>query len=610
MPLARAALCQHFGYPDFRPAQAGVVRSVLTGQDALAVLPTGAGKSVCFQVPAVVMGGLTIVVSPLISLMQDQVTAANARGIPAAALNSGLAAEEQAAVWERIEAGALRLLYLSPERLERAAAELRARGVRPGLLAVDEAHCIAEWGHDFRPSYHRLGAARYRLGRPPVVALTGSATPAVRSEITRSLGLPPHRVAVHLSSFDRANLWFGVVPVRGRDRLDALLRLLQGDDRMAIVYAPTRGLTESIARAVAMAGHRAAPYHGGLDRARRAAILDAFLDDRLDLVVATCAFGMGIDKPSVRLVVHWTLPPTPESYYQEAGRAGRDGEFARCVLLYHRRDAELHRRQLDVTFPPARTLEQAWADPAAMARLPSNVRDSAERLRGELRPDLGAVDWGQVRDRRRQAESRIAAVEAYAAGRGCRRRALVGYFGERLDRCAGCDRCRASPSTRGLPLPVVRRMNRLRQVLGGRAGPWGGCLLEPAVLLRLARTPPTTAAALADVPGVGPAIAERYGGLILGALERTPRDETVVTDSSGGTPSSADAAAEALEQWRSAVAREMGVPAYVVLGNRALAALAAAPAGSDMRAVPAGPRFRAKFEREVQRLLGRVSPRA
>src|SRR3954471_330712 len=208
MPPARAALLRHFGYPDFRPAQAGVVRSVLTGQDTLAVLPTGAGKSVCFQVPAVVLGGLTIVISPLISLMQDQVTAANARGIPAAALNSGLTGEEQSAVWERIEAGALRLLYLSPERLERTGVELRERGIRPVLPAGGEAHWLAEGGHASRPSYRRLGAARSRRGRPPVVALTGSATPGVRTEITRALALPAERVAVHLSSFDRANLWF------------------------------------------------------------------------------------------------------------------------------------------------------------------------------------------------------------------------------------------------------------------------------------------------------------------------------------------------------------------------------------------------------------------
>jgi ATP-dependent DNA helicase RecQ len=606
MPRARQALQHHFGYPEFRPAQAGVVRSILTGQDTLAILPTGAGKSVCFQVPAVVLGGLTVVVSPLISLMQDQVAAANARGIPAAALTSGLSEADERATWERIERDELRLLYLSPERLERTGPELRSRGIRPVRLAVDEAHCIAEWGHDFRPSYRRIGAARYRLGRPPVAALTGSATPAVRRDILRSLGLIEERTAVHLASFDRANLWFGVVRVRGRERLEALLRLLRGDDRMAIVYAPTRALTESIARAVSAAGHRAAPYHAGLDRARRAAILDAFLDDRLDLVVATCAFGMGIDKPSVRLVVHWTLPPTPESYYQEAGRAGRDGEFARCVLLYHSRDAALHRRQLEVTFPPIRTLEQVWADAGALARLPANVRESAERLRSELRPDLGPVDWTPVRERRRQAEARIAAVEAYAGCRGCRRRALVGYFGEQLERCSGCDRCRTVPSTRGLSAPVVRRLNRLRQALGGRAGPWGGCMLEPSVLLRLARYPPATPGALADVPGVGPAIAEQFGRLILCALERTPRAAPPAIEAPSEPASTSDPAAEALEQWRSAVAREMGVPAYVVLSDRALSALTTASAESDPRAVPAGPRFRAKFEAEVHRLLGRV----
>jgi len=601
MLRAREALRRHFGYPDFRPAQARVVASVLAGADTLAVLPTGAGKSICFQIPAVVLGGLTVVVSPLISLMQDQVAAALARGIPAAALSSGLTPEEQRAVWTRIAEGGLRLLYVSPERLERVAPELRARGVRPALLAVDEAHCIAEWGHDFRPSYRHLGAARYLLGRPPVVALTGSATPSVREDIAHALGLAPARRVTHLSSFDRENLWFGVVPIRReRERLPALLRLLTGDDRMAIVYAPTRGLTESIARAVAMAGHRAAPYHAGLSRPRRAAILDAFLDDRLDVVVATCAFGMGIDKPTVRLVVHWTMPPTPESYYQEAGRAGRDGEFARCVLLWHPSDAALHRRQLDVTFPRSRVLEAAWGDPAALRRLPASVRASAERLRVELRPEAGPVDWAPVRERRRRSEERISAMDTYARGRGCRRRALVGYFGERLARCAGCDHCRASiPALpRALPPVVARRLRRLRQALGGTAGPWGGCLLEPPVLLRLARQPPPSASALADIPGVGVAVAERYGATILGALGPDPVP---------GAPQAPGPVAEALEQWRAAVAREMGVPGYVVLGDRALAALAAAPTAEDgLRTVPAGPRFRAKFESEVRRLLERV----
>jgi ATP-dependent DNA helicase RecQ len=596
MEHARALLSRHFGYRDFRPAQAPVIESILAGTDTLAVLPTGAGKSVCFQVPALALGGLTVVVSPLISLMQDQVAAAEARGIPSASLTSGLTTEEQGAVRRRLMEGRLRLLYLSPERLDRFAPELRAAGVRPALLAVDEAHCIAEWGHDFRPSYRGLLAARYRLGRPQAVALTGSATPAVREEIARALGFPTGKYAEHLGSFDRRNLWFGVVRVADdRERLRALRRLLSGDDRMAIVYAPTRSVTESVARALAAAGHRAAPYHAGLDRARRAAILDAFLSDRLDVVVATCAFGMGIDKPTVRLVVHWTLPPTPESYYQEAGRAGRDGELARCVLLWHPSDGELHRRLLEVTFPPRRLLERIWRGGSKVKGVPANVLESAARLARELRPEQGRVEWGPVQRRRRHAEERLRAMERYARDRNCRRRALVGYFGERLAECAGCDRCRTEPASRPLPRPVADRLTRLRQSLGGKTGPWGGCLLEPVVLLRLARNPPSDAGALADVPGVGPAIAQAYGATILGALG---------VCSGRGHPGET-AAERALEEWRSAVAREMGVPSYVVLGDRALAQLVAGDTASTRNF---GPRFRAKFEGEIRRLLGFSAP--
>ena len=589
MVEARRLLLHHFGYADFRRAQIPVLQSIFEGRDTLAVLPTGGGKSICFQIPALVLPGLSIVVSPLISLMQDQVEAARSRGLPAACLNSSLGKAEQKLVQQGISDGSLRLLYVSPERLERLSQELGAQGIRPRLLVVDEAHCIAEWGHDFRPSYRRLARARYRLGQPQAIALTGSATPGVREEVARALRLRPG-YALHLGSFDRRNLWFGAVRVASeRERLAALLTLLRGDDAMSIVYAPTRGSTEAVARALCKASHRAAPYHAGLTKATRAATLDDFLRDHVDIIVATCAFGMGIDKPTVRLVVHWTPPPTPEAYYQEAGRAGRDGEFARCVLLYRPADSDLHRRQLDVTFPRQRLLERIWHARDGVVGVPRNVLESAERLRHELRPERGPVDWRPVRERRRQAEARIQAVEDYARESRCRRARLVGYFGEHLRTCAGCDCCGASPAAAPLDPQVSVRLARLRRALADRKTVWGGCPLEPAVLLGLARRPPPDAAALADVRGVGPALAERLSRTILGAL--------------GGTdPAPAeqenDPIIAALEHWRAGVAQTMAVPAYAVIPDSVLRAIALARPGTRLdlaRIRGVGPRTLAKF---------------
>jgi ATP-dependent DNA helicase RecQ len=599
MSEARRLLQHHFGYNDFRPAQSSVIRSILEGQDTLAILPTGGGKSVCFQVPALVLGGLTVVVSPLISLMQDQVEAARARGLPAACLNSSLGKAEQVAVKTSIADGTLRLLYVSPERLERLSLELEAQQIRPRLLVVDEAHCIVEWGHDFRPSYRRLSRVRYRLGRPQAVALTGSATGTVRHEIAHALRLQAG-YALHLGSFDRANLWFGAVRVNTeRERLRALLELLRGDDAMAIVYAPTRGTTEAVARALSEAGHRAAPYHAGLAKARRSAALNDFLGDRVDVIVATCAFGMGIDKPNVRLVVHWAPPPTPEAYYQEAGRAGRDGEFARCVLLWRSTDTALHRRQLEVTFPAQRLLEQIWSRPEGQVGVPANVLESAERLRRELHPERGPVDWRPVSERRRKAEARVQAVEDYARESGCRRARLVGYFGERLARCTGCDRCGLKLQIAPLDHRVSVRLTRLRQALARSKSLWGGCPLEPEVLLRLARSPPSDAASLADVPGVGPALAERLAGAILAAL------------GSGGehpNPLSTDPLQTSLDQWRAGVARDMGVPGYAVLTDATLRAIASARPqnrGELARIVGVGPRTLAKFGDGLLRHISR-----
>jgi len=515
-----ALLQLHFGFREFRPLQQRVITAVLEGRDVLAVLPTGGGKSVCFQIPALLRPGPTIVVSPLISLMQDQVAAARARGLPAAALNSALPVAAQRQILIQLGRGEVRLLYTSPERLSRLARDLAERNVIPALLAVDEAHCISEWGPDFRPAYRTLRRLRTALGWPQVIALTGSATPAVRSDITRVLGIGGARGArTVLGSFDRRNLWLGVAPVNSdRERLGALLSVLRLERSLSIVYAPTRNLVEELARVLIESGFQAAPYHAGLTTEVRRQRLRQFLEGDLRVVVATCAFGMGIDKPDVRLVVHWTLPATPEAYYQEAGRAGRDGRFARCLLLFREGDGALPRRQLDVTFPGEDLAERVWSGEADPRRIPANVLASIERLRRELRPDRGPIDWSRVRRRRREAEGRIAVMERYARRGACRRKTLLAYFGERLPRCSGCDVC-GRRRVRPVASPEVeRRQVRLRLALGNRATPWEGCLLEPEVVRRLAEFPPDREQSLALVEGVGPIVAAHFGKTILEAL--------------------------------------------------------------------------------------------
>jgi ATP-dependent DNA helicase RecQ len=440
---ARRVLKALFGYDDFRPAQRRVLASILAGRDVLGVLPTGAGKSVCFQVPAMLRPGLTLVISPLISLMQDQVEAARRRGLPAAFVNSTLDAETQRGVLEAVREGRCRLLYVAPERLPRLSHELQAIRVTPACLAIDEAHCISEWGHDFRPSYRLVGKGRDALGWPQAIALTGSATPQVRADIQRSLGLGVRaKFDLHIASFDRPNLRFEVHEVRNDvRRLGSVFSEVGAAKGSAIVYAPTRNLTESIARLLQNRGIRTLPYHAGLTKDRRAETLSRFINGDARVVSATCAFGMGIDKPDVRLVLHWSMPPTLESYYQEAGRAGRDGAQSRCLLLHGWRDGEMLEMQLETTFPNERMVEEAWRDRAMHKKLPKNVQTSVDRLRAELRPERGRVDWTGVRKRRDLARERLKAMERYATVASCRREALLGWFGEKGVRCSGCDRC-------------------------------------------------------------------------------------------------------------------------------------------------------------------------
>jgi ATP-dependent DNA helicase RecQ len=337
LDAARAVLEQRFGHPRFRVHQLKVLGPLLAGCDVLAVLPTGAGKSLCYQVPALLRQGLTLVISPLISLMQDQVGALRRRGIAAAYVNSQLDAEQRRAVLDAATSGRLTLLYCAPERLASLTRRLVATQTPVALFAVDEAHCITEWGNEFRPVYRRLGQFRSLLGRPPTIALTGSATPAARSDILRVLRMPDAHVVV--TSFDRPNLTFSVQQVKDdRERFQVIRARVRGAAGASIIYTPTRRLTELVTRALLRTSVRAAPYHAGLSAEVRRRVLRAFLANQVTVIVATSAFGMGIDKPDVRRVLHWGPAPTLEAYYQAAGRGGRDGKASECLVLWRPQD--------------------------------------------------------------------------------------------------------------------------------------------------------------------------------------------------------------------------------------------------------------------------------
>ncbi len=356
---ARAMLRAKFGYPDFRAPQIRAVQAVIAGRDALIVLPTGGGKSLCFQVPALIRPGLTLVVSPLISLMKDQVDALERRGLPAAFINSTLSSTDVANRLARAQDGELKLLYLAPERMEAGRTVDKLLGIGIAMLAVDEAHCISEWGHDFRPSYRRIGAIRERLLRPQTVALTATATPEVRRDIVNQLQMRNAEVVV--GGFDRTNLTYHVVSTPNQTEKDkAAVRWLRDAPGAAVVYAPTRKAVERITAMLVRAKVRAVGYHAGLDEDLRRRTQDAFMKESTRVIVATSAFGMGIDKPDVRLVVHHAMPGTLESYYQEAGRAGRDGNDSTCVLLHMYPDRFTHEFFIQNAHADRDTIERVW----------------------------------------------------------------------------------------------------------------------------------------------------------------------------------------------------------------------------------------------------------
>ena len=391
----QSLLRERFGHEEFRSRQWEVIGNVLSGRDCLVLMPTGGGKSLCYQLPALALPGVTLVVSPLIALMKDQVDALNAKGIPAEFINSSLTPWEVESAQERVLQGLVKLLYAAPERVATPGFARFLRNARLSLIAIDEAHCISEWGHEFRPDYRELAHLRREFPETPIIALTATATPRVRQDILEHLGM--RQGGVFVESFNRQNLRYSVRQKQGWRR-EVVERLRALREQAAIVYCFSRKDTEDVAGWLRGEGFHAAPYHAGLDAETRRRTQESFLRGETPVVVATIAFGMGVDKPNIRLVAHHSMPKSLEGYYQETGRAGRDGLPSECVLFYSAGD-----------------------------------RSKQEQFIREMRNA----------QEQRNAREMLGRVAAYAQQTGCRRRTLIEYFGEEWphENCGACDAC-------------------------------------------------------------------------------------------------------------------------------------------------------------------------
>lgn len=414
-------LKQYFGYDSFRAGQEDIIKSVLSGQDNLVLMPTGGGKSLCYQLPALELSGLTLVISPLIALMKDQVDGLKANGIMAEFLNSTLSLAENNLIQNKAINGSLKILYISPERLALENFKIFLKKIKISLIAVDEAHCISEWGHDFRPEYRNLKKLKNFFPNIPIIALTATATEKVRADIIKELAL--EKAQVFLTSFNRPNLHLRVI--KKKNAFEKLIQLLKNySNESVIIYCFSRKDTENLALDLKSNGFKAEPYHAGLEQERRKKNQELFIKDEINIIVATIAFGMGIDKSNIRLVVHYTFPKSLEGYYQEIGRAGRDGLNSDCVMFY--------------TYADARKHEFFWRD----------------------------ISEIRIRE---QAEIKLKEVMEFAELRSCRRQYLLKYFGENLksENCEACDFCKtekidfdATVITQKILSAILRTNNR------------------------------------------------------------------------------------------------------------------------------------------------------
>ncbi len=502
------ALRAHFGFNGFLEGQEEVIREVVSGRDGLVVMPTGGGKSLCYQVPALCFEGVTLVVSPLIALMKDQVDALLARGIPATLINSTLSWPEQRERLDGMRRGDYRLVYIAPERF-RAESFLRALdGVEVSLFAIDEAHCLSQWGHDFRPDYLRLGRALDAIGRPQCVALTATATPMVRDDILKVLGL--RRPFERVSGFARPNLSLAVTHVENAARKDERLRGIIREHKTGIVYCATRKKVESVSETLAAWRIPCVAYHGGMSDAERAAAQEAFITRRADVAVATNAFGMGIDRADVRFVTHYEIPGSVEAYYQEAGRAGRDGEAAFCELLFNYADTRTQEFFIEGANPPVGVIRSIYAwlldeadsafevrrkleDIAAGAGVKHPIQVGSalaalaragcvrrfdipgKRIRGTrlLKPDVPPgelpIDEEAIEEKERRDREKLKAMTDLCYSRVCRQQWILEYFGEAgAGACGTCDVCRGGEAGE-YRVPTAEEAVVVRKALSGIA---------------------------------------------------------------------------------------------------------------------------------------------